>query len=206
MKLMLFLDFDNFCKSISCINSDLKERVNNFPIFISNYIKIKYSNYIDFSNIDIIRTYIYTGEVTDNLLNKIKKTDPIKFNKYEKTRIFQKKFFDAAIKFDCFEIRTKPLKYDGKEVFQKGVDVQLAVDMVTNAYNHNYDIAILCSGDLDLLDSLKVIKSFGKRVIICSHKDLCAKDMQKEADFFIDFSQMLQEDLDKFTFRKQNNH
>jgi len=47
----------------------------------------------------------------------------------------------------------------------KGDDVNLAVDMITNAVDDNYDTAILVSGDGDFLPLVRVIKDkFGKKV------------------------------------------
>ena len=55
---------------------------------------------------------------------------------------------------------------------EKGVDVQIAVDMLIGAYENLYDKVILVSSDTDLLPSILKAKSLGKIVeyIGFSHK------------------------------------
>ena len=48
---------------------------------------------------------------------------------------------------------------------QKGVDVRLATDMITKAYQDHYDFAILFAGDDDFSDVVNAVKDAGKRVI-----------------------------------------
>lgn len=48
---------------------------------------------------------------------------------------------------------------------QKGVDVLLAIDMISKAHLYHYDIALLLAGDDAYLDMVKSIKDFtGKRI------------------------------------------
>ncbi|MBI2135788.1 NYN domain-containing protein [Candidatus Woesearchaeota archaeon] len=85
-------------------------------------------------------------------------------------RVGQVDFYKKASSYYYFEIRKKPLQFtSSKGIFQKGVDVQLAVDLVSFAHQNVYDIAVIFSGDIDLLESLKTVKNLGKQVIIFSH-------------------------------------
>jgi len=64
-----------------------------------------------------------------------------------------------------FEVGLGRLKKDGKGGFrQKGVDTLIAIDMLTKAYENQYDIAGLISGDEDLLDVVMAVKNTGKLV------------------------------------------
>jgi uncharacterized protein (TIGR00288 family) len=60
------------------------------------------------------------------------------------------------------------------EVFylEKGVDVQIAVDLVSGAYENHYDRVILMSSDTDLLPALEKVRSKGKKITYVgfSHK------------------------------------
>jgi len=47
----------------------------------------------------------------------------------------------------------------------KGDDIHLASDMIKCAYEDNYDIAIIVSGDEDFIPAIKIVQSKGKRVI-----------------------------------------
>lgn len=77
--------------------------------------------------------------------------------------------------------------------------MQLAVDLVTNAYLNNYDVAALFSGDIDLIESIKTVKNLGKHVIIFSHYKNTAKEMKVQADMFVDFQKLEDGALNKFS-------
>lgn len=55
---------------------------------------------------------------------------------------------------------------------EKGVDVQIAVDMLVGAYENFYDTAILLSSDTDIIPAIRKIKYMGKGIeyIGFSHK------------------------------------
>jgi uncharacterized LabA/DUF88 family protein len=66
---------------------------------------------------------------------------------------------------DYLEVRLGRLKKDGKGQFrQKGVDTLIAIDMLSKAYEDHYDIALLMSGNEDLLEVVMAVKNTGKRV------------------------------------------
>jgi uncharacterized protein (TIGR00288 family) len=87
---------------------------------------------------------------------------------------------------------------DGK-IFQKGVDVQMAVDLVYHAFSNNFDLVIICSGDIDIKEAVKLVKSFGKKVIIISHRSLASNELIKEADLFINIEKLKEEQLNEFS-------
>ena len=213
MKLTIFIDADNFKANIRCINTERKQnRVLDFHrlnTFVLDYLSknLQYKN----SPLTHIRTYYYTGEYTDSLFKKIK--DAIeKSSGHEQerfTQILQKtiqrkesqnRFLKKSDGFYFFEVRKKPLQFSmEKGVFQKGVDVQLAVDLVSNAHLNTYDIAVLFSGDIDLLESVRSVKNLGKHVIIFSHYTNIAREMMKESDFFVDLQRFDDNQLNQFT-------
>ena len=47
---------------------------------------------------------------------------------------------------------------------EKGVDVKIAVDLLTGAYEDNYDTAILVSSDTDLIPVIQKVRALGKAV------------------------------------------
>lgn len=47
---------------------------------------------------------------------------------------------------------------------EKGVDVQLAVDLLVGAYEKSYDTAILISSDTDLIPAIKKVQQLGKKI------------------------------------------
>lgn len=57
-------------------------------------------------------------------------------------------------------------KVDDKVVFrEKGVDVKIAVDLVSQAANKKLDTAILCSSDSDLQPAIKELRERGVEVV-----------------------------------------
>lgn len=217
---MIFIDDSNFKANIKCINHERGQDrfidYHKIHRFVLEYL----SQNPQYTNEDLnhIRTYVYTGEYTDALFQRMKKAISLaKDNEKakleiissnaEKSKEAQKKFLSKAMTFNFFEIRKKPLQFTpSKGIFQKGVDVQLAVDLVSNAYLNTYDVAVLLSGDIDLLESLKLIKNLGKHIVIFSHYKNVAKEMVRESDLLVDFQRLDDLLLDKFshTFEKKN--
>lgn len=209
---MLFYDLENFKKGLIFRDKNRFYEMGRVQYTIIKLLKniIK----IDCNNSNLKRVYVYTGEYTKEILQKIKKEVKIQnikdkkevfYNKTVRSFEGQQKFLKKAEKFNFFELRTYPLKYENGRVFQKGIDVQLAVDFVSHAYKDNFDIAVICSGDIDLLESLKLVKSLGKTVIVMSHLKLTAINIRKEADFFLDISKLKNEELDEFSRKFDDN-
>lgn len=46
----------------------------------------------------------------------------------------------------------------------KGVDIRLTIDLLTNAFNDNYDLCILVAGDKDYVPLVKEVQRYGKVV------------------------------------------
>ncbi len=226
MKVMIFIDNSNFFNSIRCLYEDRnQDRVidyNKIHPFIMKFLSNNYQ-YQD-KALTHIRTYYYDGEYTDNLTNRIKnhlsQIDDSPENQEYKHKIAeilektaksmeaQKKQIEKMKSFYFFETRLKPLQYSKAQgIFQKGVDVQLGVDLVSNAYLNNYDIAVIFSGDIDLYESLKLVKTLGKQVIIFSHKKLMSEGMIEICDFYKDICRLKNEQLDEFThiFERKSN-
>src|SRR3989344_7923867 len=53
---------------------------------------------------------------------------------------------------------------------EKGVDVQIAVEMIRFARQDKYDVAYLVSSDTDLVPAVQEVKDFGKEVIYAGVK------------------------------------
>lgn len=48
--------------------------------------------------------------------------------------------------------------------YEKGVDVKIAVDLLTGAYENGYDTAIVLSSDTDLIPAIQKVRALGKTV------------------------------------------
>ena len=80
----------------------------------------------------------------------------------------QDKFFKSVAAIPYTELRLGRLVYTNQwpssPPFEKGVDVQLATDMITHAFKNNYDVAILVAGDNDYVGAIQAVKDNGKHV------------------------------------------
>ena len=80
----------------------------------------------------------------------------------------QDKFFKTVAAIPYTELRLGRLVYTSawpnSPPFEKGVDVQLATDMITHAFKNNYDVAILVAGDNDYVGAIQAVKDNGKHV------------------------------------------
>ena len=73
---------------------------------------------------------------------------------------------------------------------EKGVDVRLATDMVTNGFKNLYDVAILISGDADFSHAIQAVKDVGKHVEVAYPlKAKPAPDLLRVADVYTDLVQ-----------------
>jgi len=61
------------------------------------------------------------------------------------------------------------LKSDGK-YHEKGVDVQMVVDMLKGAYKDKYDQTILISSDSDLMPAIEAVQEVGREVVYVGFK------------------------------------
>ena len=83
-------------------------------------------------------------------------------------RMVQRKKEKAGPKCpSCREIIGKCPKCDGdmRGTKEKGVDVKIATDMITLAWENTYDIGVLVSADSDFVPLAEFLKTKGKKVI-----------------------------------------
>lgn len=103
---------------------------------------------------ELIRVYYYDAIVD--------------FRENQEKHNAQDSYFENIRKINNYEVKLGRLIKTGKEnekYRQKGVDVLLAIDMISKAHLNHYDIALLLAGDDDYLDMVKSIKDFtGKRI------------------------------------------
>ena len=101
----------------------------------------------------LVRIYYYNAQVGQ-------KEEPERFKE-------QKKFLDGVAAIPYMELRLGRLVYNnwpGSPPYEKGVDVQLATDMITHSFRGNYDTAVLVAGDNDFVGALQALKDNGKNV------------------------------------------
>jgi len=98
---------------------------------------------------ELIRAYYYDAMVDETEKDK---------------RQAQKIFFSTLSHVPFCTVRLGRLVKTKEGYRQKGVDILMAIDMLTKAYENHYEIAILVAGDGDFADLIEAVKDTGKRV------------------------------------------
>jgi len=81
----------------------------------------------------------------------------------------QQAFFASLNAIPYSELRLGRLVYNNwpnSPPYEKGVDIQLATDMITHSFKDNYNVAILVAGDNDYVGALQSVKDNGNHVEI----------------------------------------
>ena len=75
-------------------------------------------------------------------------------------------------------------KKDGNK--EKGVDMAIAMKMLTNAFNQNYDIGVLIAGDKDYLELVEEVKRYGPRIFGLFPSDGLNRELSIAVDYFLE--------------------
>ena len=98
----------------------------------------------------------------------------------------QQKFFASVSSIPYTELRLGRLVYNNwpnSPPYEKGVDVQLATDMITHSFKNNYDAAILVAGDNDFVGAIQAVKDNGKHVEVALFgKEQSSRQLRMVAD------------------------
>ncbi|HRN69758.1 MAG TPA: NYN domain-containing protein [Candidatus Woesebacteria bacterium] len=87
------------------------------------------------------------------------------------------------------------LKSDGR-YHEKGVDVQIAVDMVRGAIKNEFDICYLISSDSDLLPAVLTAKQERKKIIYVAFENAISHALLKNCSSYII---LRKKDIEKFS-------
>ncbi|MCD6452840.1 MAG: NYN domain-containing protein [Dehalococcoidales bacterium] len=120
----------------------------------------------------IVRIYYYNAQVGH-------KEEPERYRS-------QRAFFAGVSAIPYSELRLGRLVYNNwpnSPPYEKGVDVQLATDMITHSFRDNYDVAVLVAGDSDFVGALQAVKDNGKNVEIALFgKETTSRSLRVVAD------------------------
>jgi len=137
-RVMIFIDGSNLYHGLKKECGNTRLNYSKFSALLANKRKL-------------VRTYFYTSTL-----------DATK-GKHETVR-GQQKFLNALKNEPYITIKHRPLQYKEGIPFEKGVDILIATDMLTNALRACYDTAILVSGDGDFAPVLEEITRAGKQI------------------------------------------
>ena len=91
-----------------------------------------------------------------------------------------------------FKMKMYPLKFmniqcdkcnhKGDRMVQKGVDVAIITDLLSLAYEGEYNRVVITAGDGDFLDAIKKVQSLGKEVLVSGYRCSMSRDLKDHGD------------------------
>ena len=119
----------------------------------------------------LYRVYYYNAPLTDDYESDLREG--------------QQRFFESLRRIPYVTVRLGRLhrRNDGSLV-EKGIDVAIAVESLTLAFQDAYDTAILVSGDSDYIELVEAIKARGKHVECAMFKNQSAGILVEYVDVF----------------------
>ncbi len=122
---------------------------------------------------DGLQAIYYVGEIRQYAGNK--KSEILYSN--------QQKLF-THLRNQNIEIKLGYLLMSDGKFHEKGVDVQIAVDIVRGAIKNEYDKFYLISSDTDLLPAINTAKDEGKEVVYVGFGNSISRALQKNCSSF----------------------
>lgn len=106
-----------------------------------------------------------------------------------KTHVYydnQDKYFKKIEGNYAFTVRLgKLVKSPKGKGRQKGVDILVAIDALTKAYQNQYETGMFLLGDADFVPLIEAVKNAGRKTIGIYYKPTCSKDLSDVFDWRI---------------------
>ena len=117
----------------------------------------------------------------------------------------QDRFLNALYETEYLEVKLGIWKQRGHTMVEKGVDVMIAADLISHAYEDHYDTAILVSGDADFYPALQVVKDTGKQVEVAAFDSNLSSEAARFSDLITKFNKNYFDDLWMSASQKNTN-
>ncbi|MDD5725783.1 MAG: NYN domain-containing protein [Patescibacteria group bacterium] len=179
-RVAIYIDGSNFYFKLKSLDSNL-----------ANLLKFDFNGLCKYLSKDrkIISKRYYVGVVREKL-------GDAKSQQLRKDQ--QRLFWHLNSAFQSFCIKKGRLQQNDGIFHEKGVDVQLAVDLVVGAYEDYYDTAILISSDTDLVPAIRKVREMGKKIEYIGFSHQPSFGMIKHAD---SVKLLGKDDLEPFEFK-----
>jgi uncharacterized LabA/DUF88 family protein len=165
-RISIYIDGANFVYGLKSLNEKYSDYHFDFERFFKKVV----------GKDDLIDIFYYNASLKQSI-------NPRRFKEQQKLLARLKKIAKCKVVL-CK--RQKRFDKDDEEYYTiKGDDINLALDMLNDAWENKYDKAILISGDGDFAPLLKYVKNKNKKVEVVSFFELASKNLLNEADKFI---------------------
>lgn len=102
----------------------------------------------------------------------------------------KKKWYSELSKRSGYTIKASFDKISFNEAIEKKVDIKIAIDIISYAYENAYDTAVLVSGDGDFIPVVKKVKELDKNVEVWAFKyslsNALKEELEREKIFYLD--------------------
>jgi uncharacterized LabA/DUF88 family protein len=88
-----------------------------------------------------------------------------------------------------YRVTSKALRQRNGGHIEKGVDIQLATELIAQGFNGSYDVAVLVSGDADYTRAIRYVQDQGKVVIGATFESNASGELKGTVDTFVDLSE-----------------
>ena len=165
-KFMVFVDGENLAiRYKNLLTGNEEPHVNHLE---NVYVWSNYLNQHNHVNCTLIRSYYYTCAKADH--DRVKAIhDELIVCGITDPRVFKKSSNNRS----------------------KRVDITLTTEVLSHAYNNNFDVAVLVAGDEDYVPLVQEIKRRGKQVALWFFNDGLSKHLKRECDLFFDIKNIL---------------
>ncbi len=91
--------------------------------------------------------------------------------------------FHKHLQNEGFRLRVRD-SYDSENHAQKQVDMAMGIEMVLQARQNSFDVAIIVSGDSDFVPALEAMQAMGKTVEVAAFHSSCGAPLRRGADIY----------------------
>jgi uncharacterized LabA/DUF88 family protein len=84
-----------------------------------------------------------------------------------------------------FRVDAVPLRESDRGYEQKGLDINLATELIARGFDDAYDVAIVVSGDDDFNRAIRYVQDQGKVVNVAAFESTMSADLKRRADEYI---------------------
>jgi uncharacterized LabA/DUF88 family protein len=104
--------------------------------------------------------------------------------------LVKKRWYKELSKRSGYVIKASFDKIASSGAIEKKVDIQIAIDIISMAYENFYDTAVLVSGDGDFIPVVKMVKELDKKVEIWAFRyslaNVLSQELEPEDIYYLD--------------------